>query len=234
MDDLTCQLDGCTEPARRVYCSDKCKARAKYLRGKESGRVAEKNARRWAKELEERREAIKYPRKGPCTIDGCEQPIHAVGACKAHKYLTRPCKYIVCLMPIDQNGMCKFHYRRSTRHCANQCGAPAPYKRLLCEPCRVTLRRFSKQHNKDLRRASSLGIEAERVLRLNVYARDNWTCGICTEGIDQELTYPHPMSVSLDHIKPLSRGGEHTESNAQASHLVCNMRKGAKVSELVG
>jgi hypothetical protein len=31
--------------------------------------------------------------------------------------------------------------------------------------------------------------------------------------------------VSLDHIIPMARGGSHTKSNAQCSHLICNSLK---------
>lgn len=34
------------------------------------------------------------------------------------------------------------------------------------------------------------------------------------------------MSASLDHVVPLSLGGAHTPENTQASHLICNGRKG--------
>jgi 5-methylcytosine-specific restriction endonuclease McrA len=37
------------------------------------------------------------------------------------------------------------------------------------------------------------------------------------------------MSVSLDHVIPLSRGGNHEPGNVQCSHLACNVRKGARV-----
>lgn len=53
-------------------------------------------------------------------------------------------------------------------------------------------------------------------------------CGICTGGIDQSLSYPHPMSVSLDHIVPLSMGGDDVRENVQAAHLRCNQSKGGR------
>ena len=39
------------------------------------------------------------------------------------------------------------------------------------------------------------------------------------------LAYPHPRSASLDHIEPLSLGGQHVHSNVQLAHLDCNMAK---------
>lgn len=66
---------------------------------------------------------------------------------------------------------------------------------------------------------------AERFLVGEIFERDSWTCHICTDPIDRGLKYPDPMSVSLDHVIPLSRGGIHTRGNCAASHLLCNMRK---------
>lgn len=75
------------------------------------------------------------------------------------------------------------------------------------------------------RRARLLGRIVERLNALQVFDRDNWTCGICGETVDKFLAWPHPQSASLDHIIPLSVGGHHTESNVQCSHFACNMAK---------
>lgn len=58
-----------------------------------------------------------------------------------------------------------------------------------------------------------------------------WTgiCGICKSSMDRSLPWPDPMSKSIDHIVPLSQGGTHTRDNLQWAHLVCNIRKGAKM-----
>lgn len=57
-----------------------------------------------------------------------------------------------------------------------------------------------------------------------------WTgsCGICDGPMDGDLKRPDPMSKSVDHIVPLSRGGTHTQDNLQWTHLRCNLRKGAR------
>lgn len=72
--------------------------------------------------------------------------------------------------------------------------------------------------------------EAEAFRYEDVFERDGWTCGICLGPVDRELVWPDPMSKSLDHILPLSRGGSHTADNAQCAHLVCNVRKGDMVA----
>lgn len=68
----------------------------------------------------------------------------------------------------------------------------------------------------------------EQIDPVEVFARDGWVCGICTEPIDPERSYPDQRMASLDHVIPLSKDGEHTWSNVQAAHLDCNKRKRAR------
>ena len=60
----------------------------------------------------------------------------------------------------------------------------------------------------------------------DIYARDEWMCGICGSEIDPTLAYPEPFSASLDHITPVSAGGAHIDGNVRAAHLICNIRRG--------
>lgn len=39
------------------------------------------------------------------------------------------------------------------------------------------------------------------------------------------------MSASVDHIVPLSRGGEHSMNNVQCAHLSCNCSKSDQTIE---
>lgn len=54
------------------------------------------------------------------------------------------------------------------------------------------------------------------------------TCPLCGDTMDRTINYPDPLSASVDHIVPLSLGGTHEQANLQWTHLVCNIRKGAK------
>lgn len=55
--------------------------------------------------------------------------------------------------------------------------------------------------------------------------RDNGICQICHK--------PCLESPSIDHIKPVSKGGTHTWDNVQLAHLSCNIRKGASYANNV-
>jgi len=70
---------------------------------------------------------------------------------------------------------------------------------------------------------------SERFDPLEVYERDGWICMLCGREVNQRLTWPDAMSVSLDHIVPLVAGGLHTRANCQPAHLVCNIRKGGRI-----
>lgn len=52
-------------------------------------------------------------------------------------------------------------------------------------------------------------------------------CALCGEPIDTSLRFPHPRSLSVDHIVPVSLGGrEYAHSNVRATHLECNRKRG--------
>ena len=65
-------------------------------------------------------------------------------------------------------------------------------------------------------------------LRRDIYERDKWICGICTQPIDPNLAWPHKWSASLDHIVPQSHMliPDHSARNLRAAHLYCNSMRG--------
>src|SRR5699024_944412 len=71
--------------------------------------------------------------------------------------------------------------------------------------------------------------KSEPYLREDIFERDNWTCGICQEPIDQNLQWPERGSASIDHVIPVSHGGDDTPDNVQAAHLGCNAGRGNRV-----
>lgn len=74
-----------------------------------------------------------------------------------------------------------------------------------------------------------MGAVVEKFSSAEVFERDGWVCGICDEAIERELSHPDPRSCSLDHIIPLSLGGEHSQANTRAAHLDCNVRRGNRM-----
>ena len=57
-------------------------------------------------------------------------------------------------------------------------------------------------------------------------------CGICGKPVDFSFRYPHPLSPTVDHIIPVSKGGHPTDiSNLQLAHRCCNRQKSDKLIE---
>lgn len=76
------------------------------------------------------------------------------------------------------------------------------------------------------RRASKLGvgnITSPAALIDYLIKRDHGRCGICRKPIRAKTG---PRRPSIDHIVPLSRGGEHALENLQPAHYDCNLSKG--------
>ena len=79
------------------------------------------------------------------------------------------------------------------------------------------------------RSARRRGNYVEPVTLQALRKRDGDVCCICNGWIDFALSHPDPASPSLEHIIPLSRGGEHSMTNAGIAHLRCNLLKNQKL-----
>jgi 5-methylcytosine-specific restriction endonuclease McrA len=71
----------------------------------------------------------------------------------------------------------------------------------------------------------------EPVLLAEIAERDDWRCHLCGDPVDSALSWPDPMSPSLDHVVPLSLGGMHAPENVRLAHLRCNTAKGNRGGE---
>lgn len=58
-------------------------------------------------------------------------------------------------------------------------------------------------------------------------------CGICGQPVDFSYAYPHPLSPTVDHIIPVSKGGHPSAlENLQLAHRWCNRQKSDKFFDL--
>ncbi|MEU8055701.1 HNH endonuclease [Microbispora bryophytorum] len=65
-----------------------------------------------------------------------------------------------------------------------------------------------------------------RRIRAQVLAESS-VCWLCGKWIDQTLPPQHPMSATVDHVIPISRGGPELDpSLLRPAHRSCNSRKG--------
>jgi 5-methylcytosine-specific restriction endonuclease McrA len=68
------------------------------------------------------------------------------------------------------------------------------------------------------RRAREKRAYVEDVEPIVIWARDSGHCHICKE----EVSF---YKMQLDHVVPISRGGQHSYNNIKASHADCNRWK---------
>lgn len=69
------------------------------------------------------------------------------------------------------------------------------------------------------RRAMKLGVTCHPWRREDIVARDNSVCYLCGEHIDRD-------ELHMDHVKPLSKGGDDAPWNIATTHSHCNITKG--------
>lgn len=75
--------------------------------------------------------------------------------------------------------------------------------------------RIYSQERWHLQRAELMGRNYELITLKDLARRDKDLCGICK-------TVVKPPDRSIDHIVPMSKGGDHVWSNVQLAHERCN------------
>lgn len=129
---------------------------------------------------------------------------------------TEVCTTTGCSRATRAKGLCNMHYKRILR-AEGRIKNPAWDDR--------------RRDNYHARRARSQGARnGDRALLSEIIKRDGTECRGCKTQVDLTLLWPNPMSKSVDHIHPISRGGVHSLGNTQLMHLVCNSSKGATVA----
>ena len=104
---------------------------------------------------------------------------------------------------------------------------------------------WKKSHPKDVaehsrrgllkRKRLLTGVQQDDYTRAEIFGRDGWLCKLehcrCLDGrtIDPDRKHPDPWSASIDHITPLSLGGDDTRDNVRAAHFGCNSSRGNRV-----
>lgn len=101
----------------------------------------------------------------------------------------------------------------------------ASERRRIRRATNPTLFRDQEREYVNRRRALLAGAPVIELVRSSVVAeRDGWICHICGEPVPDEQ-FPSPKSPSMDHVIPLSRGGEHSYANVRLAHFGCNAGK---------
>lgn len=112
----------------------------------------------------------------------------------------------------------------SARLC--NCGAPAAELRRKCQPCLDADRR--RRRAVERRQGSIPGLVQESYSLVEIAERDGYRCRIpsCGKPVAMAKSVPHPKAPTIDHIIPLSAGGDDTKANVRLAHFLCNSRRG--------
>lgn len=193
-----------------------------------------------------------------CTIEGCSKAVNGHGLCPMHyrrwklhgdplyAEKTSPgtwsgitCKVSGCDSQVSGHGMCGMHLRRFRVHGdvnISKRAANKTYGQIACaQPdCNVTAKTMGlcqkhyRQSNRDRyalhaanrraakRKRSAGDVSWDHVQEKFAYwGHKCWMCG-------------SPDRLTIDHVKPLSKGGWHVLSNIRPACLSCNCSKNNK------
>lgn len=102
----------------------------------------------------------------------------------------------------------------------------AKRKSVYCKSC---LRKRSRGGRKTRKRCQRFGTFFNAQVRsLDVFRRDGWRCQLCLKKVSVRVPVNHPLRATIDHIKPISLGGDHDWINVQCACRKCNVRKSNK------
>ena len=219
------------KPASPIQFCEVCQSPFAQRNAKRHSKYCSEGCR-WQQNLKHakaRRAALpKKPRallsaKYPCTCEVCGHDFMAKTAkaricgkrCGNAKYLgltvapfqimnPRPCLACGARFKPTVNWRAKF--------CSKACREKSPAIRTYRAKARV------------LRR--ELVADGDDVDPFYIFERDKWTCNCCGAKSSKSLRGKrHPRAPHLDHIMPVSKGGEHTKENLQLLCRTCNLSK---------
>jgi 5-methylcytosine-specific restriction endonuclease McrA len=154
--------------------------------------------------------------------------------------------------PASQNGRSKIcqHCSREMEgrprfFCDNYCRKRVVYRLpppadIPCEVCSTMFRPRDKYarhcsprccNKKRSDKIQPIKRRGQKVVPYEVFHRDKWICQFCGVKTLKSLrgTY-EPRAPEIDHIVPLTMGGEHTYKNCHTACRACNSRKGARIA----
>jgi 5-methylcytosine-specific restriction endonuclease McrA len=91
--------------------------------------------------------------------------------------------------------------------------------------------RAGSRNGKHKRRLLIQAAYIEAVHLSVLFGRDGGRCKICDRKLNKTHIVPHKKAPTIDHIKPLSLGGEHSYKNTQLACFICNSLKGSSWTE---
>lgn len=143
-----------------------------------------------------------------CEAPDCDKPRKSGSWCVTHT------------MRMERYGSLEGREREVTCECGQTFRSHHHNPKFCSRACLV---RFSSKRGNWLAHRRSQDVVKR--LRPAILARDGWTCYLCATPIAPALRFPHPLSLTIDHVIPLSAGGTNEIENLRPAHLSCNVRK---------
>lgn len=185
------------------YCSKECEGLAKRLRfGKpcEHGYPSHSACDQCGAQYERKRNVIKGPF---CRLT--ERP-------STWRWVAGSCA------ECGENFVGEWHPRWPCRFCSNAC-----INRVARRKHRAVYGRLDDPR----KRARRYGVAYEPLKRTEIFERDGYCCQICGRQTLRKAKVPNPRAPTVDHIVPMSEGGDHLYINVQCACFECNWKKGA-------
>ena len=142
--------------------------------------------------------------------------VYCSGACSVE--VSKECQAIQRRMAIRSRQMAnvrqcdecgsEFHGHMGKRFCGNRC-----------------LIRHERRNERHSRRARMRGSDYLTLCWRSIWSRDHGTCYLCGHKCLTRYIKGDPLSPTIDHVIPLSRGGTHTPDNVRLACHQCNSIK---------
>lgn len=209
--DLPVQTGGGT---RRRYCSDKCRHKARAMKAKQGP---------WDRTCEicESRFEASKPTQRFCSAE-CRYA-NALAYANAKHQAFRAAN------PIPDSFDYKCDVCQASFTKPHRVTGIAAMRGVYCDTCRVAAQRARYRKKTVARQSKSTkpsGVWFEQVL-----ATYGSNCYLCQQDIDLDLPRTSKRGATVDHILPLSRGGQDELHNLRLVHWDCNRAKSNKLVE---
>ena len=211
-----------------------------YMSRKEARMCAECRTARWR--VKDRKRRGKPPVDDPMWQPDCPCGAKLVRTSNMPKRFCDECKARNRAASRSRNQRKQIQSRLGYGICQG-CGGSRPTTRgrRFCESCSAQLAKARNRRKNVKRRAARMrgaAIEVERYTTQEIGERDNWTCHLCKRKVTKrQLPVGHPRSATIDHLVPVSAGGDDVRANVALAHWSCNAARsdtGAAQLRLMG